>query len=330
MRIQLTDDDKKQFAQYMVEFELANERAPVSGMIRYANSKFPEEKRLGKAILALHHLKWMKPYFDEAKKLAKTAGLTRIDARHKHQTHADKPIEKEGKKKKNKVFLNKNERRNFAESIYLIKQENPGWRWDMIFREANKTMPPFKQLGVYSTPNAVSWLPDLLDEIDKEMRAPKPEPIVEKAPEPPKRTFEDKFVDALIGLLVPIVMDTVKSPQMAEALRKALNGEPIKKPEEIVVPKKRVLIVGLLDHVSHRIKDEWGSAFDLRCFDNNVTIDQVKDNLPAADYAILMTRFVSHKLQNAMRGHPGFLYCDGSQARVKEMLNEISLKEAVH
>jgi hypothetical protein len=42
------------------------------------------------------------------------------------------------------------------------------------------------------------------------------------------------------------------------------------------------------------------------------------------DRVILMTKFVSHQVQNVVRGHPGFMYVNGGLSELSDKLLEIS------
>jgi len=92
------------------------------------------------------------------------------------------------------------------------------------------------------------------------------------------------------------------------------------------VKKPKVLIVGLLPDQGHEIQREFGRHFDFKIFDSNVTADKIKANMPNSDHAILMTKFVSHPTQAAMRGHPGFIFCNGTVAALKDQLAKLIRK----
>lgn len=211
-------------------------------------------------------------------------------------------------------------------------------------------------------PRQIKWLNKLLDELaandsskannpvpDKianpdEIIAEEPLPPVQEKPEPPTivetpsagmQSLETALIQAIVSTVKPIVLNIINSPQFANTLIAAFreyapapmgSSHPIiaetLKPSSAKMNKPRVLIVGLLGQQAQEIQKEWSQVYDLRIYDSDVTSDKIRSILPHCDKAILMTKFASHRAQDAMRGCNGFTYCNGGVSALKELLNE--------
>jgi len=63
-------------------------------------------------------------------------------------------------------------------------------------------------------------------------------------------------------------------------------------------------------------------VFDFKFIGSNTPNQQIRDSTKNADIAIAMTQFISHPTQAALRGHPGFTFCNGSSSALKVILEE--------
>ncbi len=166
---------------------------------------------------------------------------------------------------------------------------------------------------------------------------PLPEPDMIIAPEPESSappsgmvTLETALINAIVGTVTPMIMGILQSPEFSAALRQAFVQAPVMPTFASVIPsvpsapreiKPKVLVVGLLPQQAQEIQMLYGKRYDLRIFDSNVTSDKIRSLMPHCDRAIVMTKFISHRVQDVLRGHPGFTHCNGSVAALKELLN---------
>lgn len=90
----------------------------------------------------------------------------------------------------------------------------------------------------------------------------------------------------------------------------------------------KVSIVGLMPGQTHGIKSDYGSAIDLRFIETDTAPSRVQSIASSSDHVILMTRFIPHDVQNALRKHDGLLFCNGGISAVKLMLDDILTTQA--
>lgn len=153
------------------------------------------------------------------------------------------------------------------------------------------------------------------------------------APDTGMQSLESALIHAIVSTVKPIVLNIINSPQFSNSLIAAFRDmQPMRtEPSHPIVTealkpvqkdaKPRVLIVGLLNQQAQEIQKEWSEIYDLRIYDSDVTSEKIRSILPHCDKAILMTKFVSHRAQDAMRGCSGFTYCNGGVSALKELLN---------
>jgi len=156
--------------------------------------------------------------------------------------------------------------------------------------------------------------------------------ILPVAPPDGMMTLETALINAIVGTVTPMIMNILKSPEFSDALRTAfvapiLTAGAETYPAIRLAPtppkeaKPKILIVGLLPQQGQEIHQLFGKRYDLRIFDSNVTSEKIRSLMPNMDRAIVMTKFISHRVQDILRGHAGFCHCNGSVAALKELLN---------
>jgi len=125
-------------------------------------------------------------------------------------------------------------------------------------------------------------------------------------------TAVQQQVQALMGgvNLASAVTNSIPSENGAKV------GE--KKPDT----RKKVIVVGLLPVQTNEVQKEFGAFYDLRFFHSNTPVPQIRESMKKVDFAVMMTNFVSHSTQTAMRSHPGFIYCNGNSTALKMKLRE--------
>jgi hypothetical protein len=83
-----------------------------------------------------------------------------------------------------------------------------------------------------------------------------------------------------------------------------------------------VTIVGLRGVQADKIKSIYGNQLDLRFADVDESPRQIKATAESSDYVVLMTKFVSHRVQDALADHD-LTYCNGGVSSVKLKLDEL-------
>lgn len=254
-------------------------------------------------------------------------------------------------------------KRSFAKTFYELRKTNPDWSINQLVRETNRLLPAEYRVGnTYNSLNQLKWLVpelekletvDLIKEKGIPVVAPEPEKVAQSQPEvksiaaddipepcpepaPAVSTspsLETALITAIVGVVKPMIMDILQSPQFSMALHQAfvqssvmpkstpLNPEYFITPEPVREIKPKVLIVGLLPQQAQEIQQLYGKRYDLRIFDSNVTSDKIRSLMPHCERAIVMTKFISHRVQDVLRGHAGFTHCNGSVTALKELLN---------
>jgi len=195
-----------------------------------------------------------------------------------------------------------------------------------------ETKPATTETAEEAKPAAVSLELPPKPENTEECRALKDSEILPIAPPAGMMTLETALINAIVGTVTPMIMNILQSPEFSDALRTAfvapiLTGATETKPVTSVTPtppkevRQKILIVGLLPQQGQEIHQLYGKRYDLRIFDSNVTSEKIRSLMPNMDRAIVMTKFISHRVQDVLRGHAGFCHCNGSVAALKELLN---------
>lgn len=84
-----------------------------------------------------------------------------------------------------------------------------------------------------------------------------------------------------------------------------------------------IAIVGLLPRQAERVKADYGEQADLLFFDTCVSTKRLSASVESTDQVILMTKFMSHQVQNALRSHQGLVYCNGGTSAVGMALEDL-------
>ena len=87
--------------------------------------------------------------------------------------------------------------------------------------------------------------------------------------------------------------------------------------------KPTVTVVGLLPGQAARVEADYGDRIDLRFVVVDTAIQKVKATAESSDQVILMTKFIPHDVQTALRKHGGLNFCNGGISSVGRKLDEI-------
>lgn len=137
-------------------------------------------------------------------------------------------------------------------------------------------------------------------------------------------------------LLISELLRRLLAPSMAgmeqritSALREYMHGlvQSIRfQPVQAVVngaitTKRKILVIGLLPEQQRQIEKDFGSEFELRFFkDENLKL--LRTRAESCEFSILMTRFISHAHQDAVKGLK-VEYVNGSVSDLEKFLLEL-------
>lgn len=320
----LTDKEKEEFAS--IVYRLRKGGATWTHCMREANNFMPEGHKIAASVINPSGVPWLQRAL--AKLEEADTNKVRIDHRGTlPKADEQTPETKERKQYKqsgSKLFLSDDDKLYFAEIVYQFRKVNPGWGWQKILDEANSEMPAHKQrANMPPTPSQIPWLPPLLDEIGKrppEKFIPDPGPvkipqIATPAPTP--------VLDMQAMML--LAMENVIRQNMAAGggMNMATMMASVPQSPKVEAPaRKKVIVVGLLPVQTNEIQKRFGHKFDFKFIGSNTPNQQIRDSIKHGDIGILMTRFVSHPTQAAMRDHPGFTFCNGNSTALENLLEE--------
>ena len=91
--------------------------------------------------------------------------------------------------------------------------------------------------------------------------------------------------------------------------------------EESKLPS--VTIVGLMSVQSNNVKSAYGDVIDLQFMSAESSPSRVKSVAQSSDHVILMTKFIPHEMQKALREHEGLVFCNGGVSSVGARLDQI-------
>lgn len=343
--------DKKErvsFAKAIYERRKANPDESWKGTFQEINKTLSFDKRFPDSLNHPGQIAWIRPLLEKLEKDDKARLV--IDHRHTNAVPAasapapeipNVTVIPEGKGGKDKSgsrnMLKADEKMLFAEAAYRARITNLGWSWNQCLIEANKSLPEYRRFGkLPHSPSQMPWLPPILEEISKRSATsqdkivPEPEGGYEIIPEQPAAPAPAPAIDmqAVIANAIAVaVQEQVKALMggnltgaVASAMAPVINSaKPAEKKPDM---RKKVIVVGLLPVQTNEVQKDFGSFYDLRFFHSNTPIPQIRESMKNVDFAILMTRFVSHSMATAMRTHPGFIFCDGNSTALKMKLKE--------
>lgn len=92
---------------------------------------------------------------------------------------------------------------------------------------------------------------------------------------------------------------------------------------EVTQKKPKVLVVGLLPNQAGIVQSEFYEAFDIRFAESDTPTKRLESMASDCDRVMLMTNFISHSTQDAVKKHPGFERIQGGVSKVKDRLTEL-------
>lgn len=85
----------------------------------------------------------------------------------------------------------------------------------------------------------------------------------------------------------------------------------------------KITIIGLLPQQANIIRGIYGEALDLRFIETDTPTQKIRCSAESSDQVVLMTKFMSHEIQTALR-QMDLVYCNGGVSSLKLKLDAIS------
>jgi hypothetical protein len=154
-----------------------------------------------------------------------------------------------------------------------------------------------------------------------------PAPILAPTPAPePKETPKGRLVD-ILELLLDVVAESVAARvQLKMVDTPPPEAQPRHDPQPIPHPtgyaKPGVLVIGLIPAQAHYVSNLLADKLDLYFFTAEDAVNRPKI---LRAHTVLMTKFISHAVQDKYRKAPKLHYCNGSVAVLVSMLEKIYL-----
>lgn len=84
-----------------------------------------------------------------------------------------------------------------------------------------------------------------------------------------------------------------------------------------------ITVVGLMPEQARKVQEHFGDAFDLHFLKSETALGRVRSVSESSDHVILMTKFITHNMQDALRGHDGLIFCPGGVSSVDAILAKL-------
>lgn len=116
------------------------------------------------------------------------------------------------------------------------------------------------------------------------------------------------------------IIETITNKIIGTVLQALPKDHKLQQPKHAKKHLKKILIVGLLPQQQNEISKDFKEIYDLK-FVKDESIQQIKSIAVNCDEIILMTKFISHRHQDAAKSS-GVIYshCNGGVSELKDML----------
>lgn len=224
-----------------------------------------------------------------------------------------------------KIFWTFEEQNAIYQELVRLFVQDPLLRKDEAMRAAQKVLPKERHRTLYG-----STLYRFLDIIAKardeakELAAapPAPEPEPEPAPPPaedPLWLVVDKVCERLVDKLWAKIEQRIEFSPAPHSTTVKLKHDPTPLAQERAV-KQGVLIIGLLNQQAETIIKQF-PTLEMTC----LTSDEALKREPLRrTHTILMTKFISHSVQEKYRKATNLRLCNGGVSELSTLLKSIS------
>lgn len=87
--------------------------------------------------------------------------------------------------------------------------------------------------------------------------------------------------------------------------------------------KPTVTIVGLLPGQADRVQSTYETKIDFKFLGVDESMHRIKATAESTEHLILMTKFLPHEIQTALRKHEGLIFCNGGLSSVGMKLDRL-------
>jgi hypothetical protein len=87
-----------------------------------------------------------------------------------------------------------------------------------------------------------------------------------------------------------------------------------------VMDNPKVTIIGLLSQQANTIRSIYGDKLDLKFIEVDTSTIKMRATAETSDQVVLMTKFIPHEIQTALRKHD-LVYCNGGVSSLKLILD---------
>ena len=82
----------------------------------------------------------------------------------------------------------------------------------------------------------------------------------------------------------------------------------------------KVTIIGLLPQQANTIRSIYDDKLDLKFIEVDTSTIKIRSTAESSDQVVLMTKFISHEIRNALRKHD-LVHCNGGVSSLKLKLD---------
>lgn len=224
-----------------------------------------------------------------------------------------------------KIFWTQQERELLEERMIELFSANPILRTESAIAQAQTALPPERRRVVKAASyyRMKPWIDECRAESKRQRNVPPPPPEPEIVPPPPPdvRSIFDQILNLLADSIVERIelrMQELPGAQQAYSLRVKHNPQP--------APAARpglpgVLVVGLLGSQVTTVCKEFSDRLELTCITSEEALK--RDTMRRA-HTILMTKFISHSVQDKYRKAHNLHLCNGGVSELSSILKGIS------
>lgn len=91
----------------------------------------------------------------------------------------------------------------------------------------------------------------------------------------------------------------------------------------------KITIIGLLPMQANKVKELYADKADLRFISVDTQTSKVQSTAESSSQIILMTKFIPHEIQTALKKHD-LVFCNGGVSSLKVKLDELLLSPSSH
>jgi hypothetical protein len=219
-----------------------------------------------------------------------------------------------------KIFWAQEERQAIEDRMVELLRANPLLRKQELLRQAQQVLPMERRRKIQ--PTVLSRFGEAIDRARlaaKEPTAPPPPPVTEPEPQP---FALGSVLDQILDLLADKIAERINQRAAAVAdpvavLRPKHNPQPFSEPRE---SRPGVLVVGLLNQQAQTIIQQF-PQLEITCLTSE---EACKRDALRRSFTILMTKFISHSVQDKYRKAENLTLCNGGVSELASLLKRMA------